>query len=220
MLTLVVFLLAKSRDVSNNKLDCEVVPKVARMTVSGKKQTMGFDVPRCPRRSHSHQHRRTAAGLRSLHRDLFFPLRSSGDNGVIAAAGRRGNSPENTTAAPAAAAAGEAAHKRPETPSRGSNEDELAGAPAAAGRSAGKARQAMDVKAELEKRQGGKSLLNLVVIGERKWGIFLFECRLLGLVHRRQREQKQRITPTCVVRSVKTRILSSHLAPKKKKVTR
>ncbi|XP_019751812.1 HBS1-like protein isoform X5 [Hippocampus comes] len=122
---------AKSRDVSNNKLDCEVVPKVARMTVSGKKQTMGFDVP------------------------------SSGDNGVIAAAGRRVNSPENTTATPAA---GEAAPKRPETPSRGSNEDELAGVPAP-GRAAGKARQTMDVKAELEKRQGGKSLLNLVVIG-------------------------------------------------------
>lgn len=40
------FLVAKSRDVSHNKLDSEVVPKVARMTVSGKKQTMGFDVPR------------------------------------------------------------------------------------------------------------------------------------------------------------------------------
>lgn len=39
---------AKSRDASNNKLESEVVPKVARMTVSGKKQTMGFDVPRYP----------------------------------------------------------------------------------------------------------------------------------------------------------------------------
>lgn len=38
--------IAKSRDVSHTKLDSEVVPKVARMTVSGKKQTMGFDVPR------------------------------------------------------------------------------------------------------------------------------------------------------------------------------
>ncbi|XP_077366729.1 HBS1-like protein isoform X3 [Festucalex cinctus] len=125
---------AKSRDVSNNKLDCEVVPKVARMTVSGKKQTMGFDVP------------------------------SSGDNGVIAAVARRGNSPENTTAM---SGAGEATPKRPETPSRGSNEDELAAAAAVPtpGRSGGKARQAIDVKAELEKRQGGKPLLNLVVIG-------------------------------------------------------
>lgn len=41
-----LFPVAKSRDVPHNKLDSEVVPKVARMTVSGKKQTMGFDVPR------------------------------------------------------------------------------------------------------------------------------------------------------------------------------
>lgn len=39
-------LLAKSRDASHTKMESEVVPKVARMTVSGKKQTMGFDVPR------------------------------------------------------------------------------------------------------------------------------------------------------------------------------
>lgn len=37
---------AKSRDAPHSKVDSEVVPKVARMTVSGKKQTMGFDVPR------------------------------------------------------------------------------------------------------------------------------------------------------------------------------
>lgn len=41
-----LFFSAKSRDASHNKLDSEVLPKVARMTVSGKKQTMGFDVPR------------------------------------------------------------------------------------------------------------------------------------------------------------------------------
>uniref|UniRef100_A0A665V6V8 HBS1-like protein n=1 Tax=Echeneis naucrates TaxID=173247 RepID=A0A665V6V8_ECHNA len=88
----------KSRDASHNKLDSEVVPKVARMTVSGKKQTMGFDVP----------------------------------------------SPEN-----------------PSTPSKGSNGDEASAAPTP-GR---KSRQAINIKAELEKRQGGKPLLNLVVIG-------------------------------------------------------
>uniref|UniRef100_A0A665V677 HBS1-like protein n=1 Tax=Echeneis naucrates TaxID=173247 RepID=A0A665V677_ECHNA len=86
-------------------LDSEVVPKVARMTVSGKKQTMGFDVPR-----------------NSFH------------------------------GAPA---------KRPETPSKGSNGDEASAAPTP-GR---KSRQAINIKAELEKRQGGKPLLNLVVIG-------------------------------------------------------
>ncbi|TMS12667.1 HBS1-like protein [Larimichthys crocea] len=95
---------AKSRDAPHNKLDSEVVPKVARMTVSGKKQTMGFDVP------------------------------STGENGVVTASVRRGGSPENATAPSEA------------TPKR-------------------KARQTINIKAELEKRQGGKPLLNLVVIG-------------------------------------------------------
>lgn len=51
-----LFSLAKSRDASHNKLDSEVVPKVARMTVSGKKQTMGFDVPRYLTPLHSNMH--------------------------------------------------------------------------------------------------------------------------------------------------------------------
>uniref|UniRef100_A0A665V6P0 HBS1-like protein n=1 Tax=Echeneis naucrates TaxID=173247 RepID=A0A665V6P0_ECHNA len=102
--TAAVARVTKSRDASHNKLDSEVVPKVARMTVSGKKQTMGFDVPR------------------------------------------------NSFHAPA---------KRPETPSKGSNGDEASAAPTP-GR---KSRQAINIKAELEKRQGGKPLLNLVVIG-------------------------------------------------------
>uniref|UniRef100_A0A669B3W4 HBS1-like protein n=1 Tax=Oreochromis niloticus TaxID=8128 RepID=A0A669B3W4_ORENI len=107
--------MAKSRDASHNKLDSEVLPKVARMTVSGKKQTMGFDV------------------------------RSTGENGVVVTAT-------------------EAASKRPETPSKGSNGDEPVTGPTPS-RSSGKARQAINIKAELEKRQGGKPLLNLVVIG-------------------------------------------------------
>lgn len=117
---------AKSRD----KLDCEVVPKVARMTISGKKQTMGFDVP------------------------------STGANGVAAASGRRGGSPENATST----SASEATSKRPETPSKGSNGEEPSSVPTP-GRSSGKARQSINIKVELEKRQGGKPLLNLVVIG-------------------------------------------------------
>ncbi|KAM7368001.1 hypothetical protein PAMP_014257 [Pampus punctatissimus] len=100
------------------------------MTVSGKKQTMGFDVP------------------------------STGENGVITASVRRGGSPENATVTPTA----EATSKRPETPSKGSNGDEPATIPTP-GRSSGKAKQMINIKAELEKRQGGKPLLNLVVIG-------------------------------------------------------
>ncbi|XP_059211964.1 HBS1-like protein isoform X3 [Centropristis striata] len=100
------------------------------MTVSGKKQTMGFDVP------------------------------STGENGVVTPSARRGGSPEIATSAPAL----EATPKRPETPSKGSNGDEPSAAPTP-GRSSGKARQSINIKAELEKRQGGKTLLNLVVIG-------------------------------------------------------
>ncbi|KAF7657307.1 hypothetical protein LDENG_00028870 [Lucifuga dentata] len=119
---------AKSREVSQNKLDSEVLlPKVARMTVSGKKQTMGFDVP------------------------------STGENGGFTPPARRGGSPEETPAS-------EATPKRPETPSKGSNGDETSTVPTL-GRTSGKSRQPINVKAELEKRQGGKPLLNLVVIG-------------------------------------------------------
>uniref|UniRef100_I3IVE6 HBS1-like protein n=1 Tax=Oreochromis niloticus TaxID=8128 RepID=I3IVE6_ORENI len=118
----------KSRDASHNKLDSEVLPKVARMTVSGKKQTMGFDVRR----------RRL-----ELARHNFHVLQRS--NGVVVTAT-------------------EAASKRPETPSKGSNGDEPVTGPTPS-RSSGKARQAINIKAELEKRQGGKPLLNLVVIG-------------------------------------------------------
>uniref|UniRef100_A0AAQ5ZAI3 HBS1-like protein n=1 Tax=Amphiprion ocellaris TaxID=80972 RepID=A0AAQ5ZAI3_AMPOC len=119
----------ETNDMKQNKNNRQnVVPKVARMTVSGKKQTMGFDVP------------------------------SSGENGVVSAPVRRGGSPENVTPAP------DSASKRPETPSKASNGDEMPAAPTP-GRSSGKTRHAINVKAELEKRQGGKPLLNLVVIG-------------------------------------------------------
>lgn len=117
---------AKSRD----KVDSEVVPKVARMTVSGKKQTMGFDVP------------------------------SAAENGLVTTPARQGGSPENTVTA-----ASEATVKRPETPSKGSNGDDAVTTVPTPGRSSGKTRQSINVKAELEKRQGGKPLLNLVVIG-------------------------------------------------------
>uniref|UniRef100_A0A8C6U8M3 HBS1-like protein n=1 Tax=Neogobius melanostomus TaxID=47308 RepID=A0A8C6U8M3_9GOBI len=113
----------------HNKLDSEVVPKVARMTVSGKKQTMGFDVP------------------------------SAEENGLSAAAVRRGGSPENTavTSAPE--------FKLLETPSKVPSCEESRATTPTPSKSSGKNRQAINIKAELEKRQGGKPLLNLVVIG-------------------------------------------------------
>uniref|UniRef100_A0A3B1J7K3 HBS1-like protein n=1 Tax=Astyanax mexicanus TaxID=7994 RepID=A0A3B1J7K3_ASTMX len=104
---------AKPRDAPENRLEAEVVPKVARMTVSGKKQTMGFDVP------------------------------SSEENGVTPSV-RRGPSPE--------------------TPSKPANVVEESVTPAPP-RSTSKSKQQLNIRAELEQRQGGKPLLNLVVIG-------------------------------------------------------
>uniref|UniRef100_A0A8C2DKG0 HBS1-like translational GTPase n=1 Tax=Cyprinus carpio TaxID=7962 RepID=A0A8C2DKG0_CYPCA len=111
-----------SREAPESRVEAEVVPKVARMTVSGKKQTMGFDV------------------------------RSAEENGIVAPSVRRGPSPE-FTAAPTT-----------ETPSKSlaMNEDSAAPTPT---RPTGKSKQQLNIRAELEKRQGGKPLLNLVVIG-------------------------------------------------------
>lgn len=38
-------LLGKSRDSKSARMESEIVPKVTKMTVSGKKQSMGFEVP-------------------------------------------------------------------------------------------------------------------------------------------------------------------------------
>lgn len=94
------------------------------MTVSGKKQTMGFDVP------------------------------SSEENGLLSPPGRRGGSPDDVTVTP-----------RPETPSKALGAGDEPAAGPTPGRTPSKAKQQLNVKAELEKRQGGKPLLNLVVIG-------------------------------------------------------
>uniref|UniRef100_A0A6Q2YP83 HBS1-like protein n=1 Tax=Esox lucius TaxID=8010 RepID=A0A6Q2YP83_ESOLU len=99
-----------------------VLPKVARMTVSGNKQTTGFDVP------------------------------STVENGVVSRDLTVTTIPDTPS-------------KRPETPSKASGgADESPSAPTP-GRTPGKTKQQLDIRAELEKRQGGKPLLNLVVIG-------------------------------------------------------
>lgn len=116
------------REASQNKVDSEVVPKVARMTVSGKKQTMGFDVP------------------------------STEENGLSTAAVRRGGSPEIT------AVMSVPESRAPETPSKPPCSEEPSSTTPTPSKS-GKNRQAINIKTELEKRQGGKPLLNLVVIG-------------------------------------------------------
>uniref|UniRef100_A0AAY4AVZ2 Tr-type G domain-containing protein n=1 Tax=Denticeps clupeoides TaxID=299321 RepID=A0AAY4AVZ2_9TELE len=111
------------RESSQAQLETEVLPKVARMTVSGKKQTMGFEVP------------------------------SNEENGVPSPSVRRAPSPDVVSVT-----------MTPETPSKllgGADE----APPPATPRPAGSNKNQLNVREELEKRQGGKPLLNLVVIG-------------------------------------------------------
>lgn len=83
---------------------------------------------------------------------MILCLYSAEENGVVSPSVRRGPSPE-VSATPTT-----------ETPSKPSavNEDSAAPTPT---RPAGKSKQQLNIRAELEKRQGGKPLLNLVVIG-------------------------------------------------------
>uniref|UniRef100_A0A8D1A2Q5 HBS1-like protein n=1 Tax=Sus scrofa TaxID=9823 RepID=A0A8D1A2Q5_PIG len=98
----------KSIDSQSPRSESDVVPKVAKMTVSGKKQTMGFEVPGVTAEENGH----------NFH-----------------------------------------------TPQKGhSTSEEQSSTPTPVKKSS-KLRQQIDIKAELEKRQGGKQLLNLVVIG-------------------------------------------------------
>ncbi|XP_062871020.1 HBS1-like protein isoform X2 [Trichomycterus rosablanca] len=112
---------AKAREVPEVRLESEVLPKVARMTVSGKKQTMGFDVP-------------------------------SSEENCVAPCLHGGPGPEVT---PVAA---------PETPSKPACAVEESAVPTPP-RSASKNKHQLNIRAELEQRQGGKPLLNLVVVG-------------------------------------------------------
>jgi len=123
----------KSVDSQSSRSESEIVPKVAKMTVSGKKQTMGFEVP----------------GVTE-------------ENGHSFHTPQKGHLSEGT---------GIAASDVLDTVSKSvlpshiiQTSEEQSSAPTLVKKS-GKLRQQIDVKAELEKRQGGKQLLNLVVIG-------------------------------------------------------
>lgn len=125
---------AKGKSVSSqsSRSESDIVPKVAKMTVSGKKQTMGFEVP----------------GVTSQENGHGFHTPRKGDDTSSAASG----------------GGLEPAAKSAPTPLAGQVSEEQS-SPAALGKKPGRQRQQIDVKAELEKRQGGKQLLNLVVIG-------------------------------------------------------
>nr|XP_008112747.1 PREDICTED: HBS1-like protein isoform X2 [Anolis carolinensis] len=122
----------KDRD-SRTRIEPDIVPKVTKMTVSGKKQTTGFEIPGLTVEENGHNAFPPQKGL------------SSGD-------------------ANANMGAAEILPK-PVLPSQTVQTlEEPTMTPTPVKRS-GKAKQQIDVKAELEKRQGGKHLLNLVVIG-------------------------------------------------------
>ncbi|XP_075803953.1 HBS1-like protein isoform X1 [Microtus pennsylvanicus] len=125
----------KSVGSRSSQSESEIVPKVAKMTVSGKKQTMGFEVPGLTSEENGD----------SLHTPHKGP---PGDSGS-------GASPNVLETS---------AHKSALLPPSIQASEELSSTPTPVKKS-GKLRQQIDVKAELEKRQGGKQLLNLVVIG-------------------------------------------------------
>lgn len=120
----------RSRELPSMEAQTEIVPKIAKMTVSGKKQTMGFDIP-------------SAA---SQVNGQSVPLSAKGQpvDDIM-------EEPESTVQSP--------------TQMNTSQVSEELNATTPQVKSSGKSKNKINVKEELEKRQGGKQLLNLVVIG-------------------------------------------------------
>uniref|UniRef100_A0A4W2IIX0 HBS1-like protein n=1 Tax=Bos indicus x Bos taurus TaxID=30522 RepID=A0A4W2IIX0_BOBOX len=124
----------KSIDSQSSQSESEIVPKVTKMTVSGKKQTMGFEVPRVTAEENGH----------SFHTP------------------QKGHSSEDTSLVSSDALESASKSALPSHTIQASEEQSSTPTPV---KKSGKLRQQIDIKAELEKRQGGKQLLNLVVIG-------------------------------------------------------
>uniref|UniRef100_A0A2I3GFN6 HBS1 like translational GTPase n=1 Tax=Nomascus leucogenys TaxID=61853 RepID=A0A2I3GFN6_NOMLE len=123
----------KPVDSQTSRSESEIVPKVAKMTVSGKKQTMGFEVPGVSSEENGHSFHTPQKGP---------PIEDAiASSDVLEIASKPANPPHTIQAS-----------------------EEQSSTPAPVKKSS-KLRQQIDVKAELEKRQGGKQLLNLVVIG-------------------------------------------------------
>ncbi|CAI5770145.1 isoform X1 [Podarcis lilfordi] len=118
----------KVRDSQTSRIESDVVPKVTKMTVSGKRQTTGFEVPCVNAEENGHMPQK---GL------------SAGDANVGV-----------TEILP-----------KPAFPPQTVQVSEEPTLTPTSVKKSGKTKQQIDVKAELEKRQGGKHLLNLVVIG-------------------------------------------------------
>ncbi|XP_067558127.1 HBS1-like protein isoform X4 [Pseudorca crassidens] len=124
----------KSIDSQSSRSESEIVPKVAKMTVSGKKQTMGFEVP----------------GV------------TAEENGHIFHTPQKGHSSEDTGLVSSDVLETASKSALPSHTIQASEEQSSTPTPV---KKSSKLRQQIDIKAELEKRQGGKQLLNLVVIG-------------------------------------------------------
>ncbi|XP_038655327.1 HBS1-like protein isoform X2 [Scyliorhinus canicula] len=109
------------------RVDADIVPKVAKMTVSGK-QITGFNIPSTNVDENDHL--------------------------------RKGTFAEETYPSPLPEVS-----SKPNSTAHVASLTEEAAVVQTFSKGSAKARQQIDVKAELEKRQGGKQLLNLVVIG-------------------------------------------------------
>ncbi|XP_073193466.1 HBS1-like protein isoform X2 [Lepidochelys kempii] len=123
----------KPRDSQSTRIDSKIVPKVTKMTVSGKKQAMGFEVPSVIAEENGHS--ANTPQKRPSSED------SSVTSGIVELVSKSAL-PSQTIQIP----------------------EEQSTVPTPVKKSS-KTRQQIDVKAELEKRQEGKQLLNLVVIG-------------------------------------------------------
>ncbi|KAM3855090.1 HBS1-like protein isoform 2-T2 [Vipera latastei] len=123
----------KVKDSQPIRTDSDIVPKVTKMTVSGKKQATGFEVP--------------CANVEENGHNNFMPQKGFSAGDTIANMGIAEILPKPTF---------------PSQTIQASEDSSVVPAPV---KKSGKSRQQLDIKAELEKRQGGKHLLNLVVIG-------------------------------------------------------
>ncbi|XP_074846617.1 HBS1-like protein isoform X1 [Carettochelys insculpta] len=157
----------KPRDSQSTRIDSEIVPKVTKMTVSGKKQSMGFEVPSVI--SEENGHIVSTPQKRPPSEDYSVP---SGVSEMIS---------------------------KPALPSQTIQISEEQSTVPTPVKKPSKTKQQIDVKAELEKRQGGKQLLNLVVIGHVDAGKSTLMGHLLYLLgnvnkrtmHRYEQESKK-----------------------------
>ncbi|XP_063299323.1 HBS1-like protein isoform X1 [Pelobates fuscus] len=120
----------KTRELPSPETQYEIVPKIAKMIISGKKQTMGFDIPSAAPEQNGQTFNSYMKG-----------------QAVVEAVDEMDNASQNA-----------------QTSNTSQIQEDLNSTPNL-GKNTSKSKQKINIKEELEKRQGGKPLLNLVVIG-------------------------------------------------------